>query len=427
MKKNNTPHPSTPLVLHPKQATVWRDPRRHQFILAGRRGGKTILVRERLLERSYYAPGNAEVFYCGPTLTDSKGLIWGPLEERLDQLKWRHRPLISKHYFELTEGRKLWVIGAEKIRKVRGHAAFFFALDEIAFYDTPLTEVWKAVRPTLTDLRGRSMWTTTPNGKGTDAYDFYRNILSQPEHWGYHSWGSVDNPHMDRKEIEEAKHDLDEKAFRQEYEATWESFEGLAYYNFQEDKHIRHCKDLDHNVAVDLLMDFNVNPTTLLIAQYVDRIRVRREYSQKNSSTISTMRSFCADHKHLKDRIRLRIFGDAAGHSRASQTGFSDYHYVKQALDAEGFRFEMCVSASNPPIIDRVTHVNSWLLNYYGESRIHIDPSCTELIRDLAAQELDGRHPSPKNNLGHKADALGYYVHWNHMQATRRKQGTVQL
>lgn len=420
------------LELHPKQIKPFLDQTRHRFVLAGRRGGKTTLVRESLVEAIYTAPYGAEVFYIGPTLQDAADIMWEPMQDRLDELEWEYKPLISKRRFEFSRRRKLYIIGAEKIRRIRGHPVFFVALDEIAFYDTPLSTVWKAVRPALSDYRGRALVTTTPNGKGTPAYDFYLQVLKQPEDWKYFYWHTRDNPFIDPDEIEDAKREMDERSFRQEWEATWESFEGLAYYNFEENTHIKRQEPYRQDLPLDLLLDFNVNPTTLLIAQFESgQMKIRKEYSQKNSSTVSTIRSFCQDHRAIDEngnqRYRIRIFGDAAGHSRASQTGFSNYHYITEALQAEGFQYEICVPGVNPAIVDRVMHLNAWLKNYYGESRIEIDPSCTDLIRDLSSQELDGRHPSEKYNLGHKVSALGYYVWWMQLQTRVSKQKTILL
>lgn len=397
-------------------------------MLAGRRGGKTVLLRERLLRALAKAPHGGEVFYIGPTLQDATDIIWEPLLDRIDELKWKHKPLISKHRIEFPDRRKIYVIGAEKIRRIRGHPVVFVALDEIAFYSTPMSTIWKAVRPALADHRGRALVSTTPNGKGTDAYDFYLDIMKQPEDWSYRYWHTSDNPYISKAEIESAKREMDEKSFRQEYEAHWESFEGLAYYSFDENLHLRRCSELVPELAIDILLDFNVNPTTLLVAQYESSIaRIKKEYSLKNSSTVATIREFCRDHQDKKANHIVRVFGDAAGHSRASQTGFSNYHYIKQALEAEGFTFQVCVPGANPAIVDRVQHANSWLKNYYGETRVEIDPACNDLIRDLSSQPLDGRHPSEANNLGHKASAFGYYICWLNMQATRKPQGTKQL
>lgn len=417
----------TQVLKHLPQIRCMDDPARFRFILAGRRGGKTRMTTERILEKIHKAPPGGEVFYIGPTLMQSRELIWDSMLDRLDDLRWKYKPLISKNVFEFTGRRKLYVIGAEKIRRIRGHKVFHAFLDEVAFFDAPLSEIWKAVRPALSDLAGGADIATTPNGKGTDAYDFYLDILNKQD-WKYFYWRTLDNPFIDPNEIEAAKRELDARSFKQEYEASWEAFDGLAYYAFDEHLHIKPCSKLVPNAPIDIAMDFNVNPTTLIVAQSAPKmISIRKEYSQKNSSTISTIRSFCEDFAQYKGTHQIRVMGDAAGNNRSSNTGFSDYHYVKEALSAEGFNFQMCVPSANPSIVDRVSHVNSWLKNYYGESRIEIDPSCKDLIRDLSSQELDGRHPSPKNNLGHKNDALGYLVVWNQLTQGRKSQGTTHL
>jgi hypothetical protein len=85
------------------------------------------------------------------------------------------------------------------------------------------------------------------------------------------------------------------------------------------------------------------------------------------------------------------------------------------------------VRGSNPAIIDRVNTVNGWLKPMVGKPRIVIDPACKHLIKDLSGQKLDGRHPSPENNLGHKADALGYDVYWESLAATAKPNRTIDL
>lgn len=415
-------------VIHEKQKQAFSDESRFKFVLAGRRGGKTRMVREDIVQSVWECPPGGEIFYIGPTNQQAYELIWDQLEERFDQVpKLKFKPMISKRRFELPGGRLVYVIGAEKIRRIRGHAVYKAFLDELAFFDADLSAVWKAVRPALSDLRGKAVITTTPNGKGTPAYDFYLATLDKPD-WKYFYWRTLDNPYILKDEVEAAKAEMDERSFRQEYEAAWESFEGLAYYNFDENVHLKECKKFDWSYPLAITLDFNVNPTTLVVAQIVNgHVFFRKEYSLKNSSTEMTMKNFCHDFKERAGKSVIQIMGDSTGNNRTSKTGLSDYHYVKEALSAEGFHYQMCVPATNPPVIARVSHMNSWLKNYFGESRITIDPSCKDLIRDLSSQELEGRYPSDKNNLGHKADAASYYVYWQHLITNRKPQASIQL
>jgi hypothetical protein len=319
--------------------------------------------------------------------------------------------MISKSRIELSGNRYIYVLGAERISRVRGHKFIHAYLDEVAFFSESLFDVWRALRPTLTDYRGGAICATTPNGKGTSAYDFYMDIL-QKEEWKYFHWKTIDNPFISKEEIENAKRELDEKGFKQEYEASWESFQGLAYYNFDENVHIKPIKP-DFSYPIHLCLDYNVAPTTLLLSQYIDgKLRYFKEYSYMNSSTEVTMDNFVLDFKHLNKSIVLKVRGDAAGNARKSTTGKSDHFYIKEILTRNGFQWDFEVRSSNPAIVDRVKTVNSWLKPYAGSPRIEIDPSCRDLIRDLSSQALDGRIPSSDNNLGHKADALGYDIYW---------------
>jgi hypothetical protein len=385
--------------------------------LAGRRGGKTTAMREKICKMVTECPAGGEIFYVGPTNQQSLELMWEPLEEKLFHLKWDFKAHQSKQRFELSKKRKIYIIGAEKIRRIRGHKVFHFFGDEVAFWTTDPYVVWRAARPALSDFRGGSDWSTTPNGKGTAAYDFYLDKLDQQD-WGIHNWSSIDNPGMDPNEIISALRELDERSFRQEYMATWESFDGLAYYNFDENVHIKKQEPITDERPIILHFDFNVNPTTLILGQtYGERdpflYSFKKEYSFKDSSTINTVKAFCDDFRKLKDSAHLKIRGDASGKNRSSNTGFADYKYVQDILRENGFSFQMEVQSKNPAIVDRVSHVNSYLKNVKGEHRIEIDPSMKDTIRDLSSQTLEGRMPSDKNNLGHKADALGYGIYWD--------------
>lgn len=380
-----------------------------------------------MVKTIYEAPYGAEILYIGPSLMQSKELIWEPLEERMYELGWRFESRISKSRFELSRKRKIYILGAEKISRVRGHKFYKAYLDELAFFEKDFNSIWRAVRPTLSDYQGGAILSTTPNGKGTQAYDVYMTAISKPE-WKTFVWRTIDNPWISRDEIEDARRELDDKSFKQEYEATWETYEGLAYYNFDDNLHIAKCNDVDFNFPVTLAFDFNIAPSTLLISQFIaGKMYYRKEYSLNNVSTEDTVRTFCEDFKDYRDRLYVKIRGDASGKARSSNTGRSDYHYAEEMLREHGFNYVREVPGRNPPIIDRVKYVNGWLKPMRGEPRIEIDPSCKDLIRDLSSQSLDGRVPSKKNNLGHKADALGYDIYWQQIVGTRKPQATIQL
>lgn len=415
------------LRTNPEQISAFQFAGRFLYLVCGRRGGKTFTLKERILKKAETQPAHSDIYYIGPTNSQAKELIWDELEKRLYELDWWYRPLVSKSRFELSNGRMIYVIGAEKISRIRGHKVWHLCLDELAYFNTDFTDVWRAARPTLTDLGGTADLATTPDGKGSQAYDVWMQAIEKPE-WQTYCWKTIDNPWIDPKEIEDAKSELDDYSFRQEYEATWELYEGLAYYNMSENDNIATCDKIEFQVPLQLCFDFNVNPTSLLCVQRIgNKLFVRKEYSEANSSTEKTVQHFCEEHMQHRDRLEIQIRGDAAGKARNSATGRSDYQYVEEVLQHNGFRYSYEVPARNPPIIDRIKYVNGWLKPMTGDTRIIVDPSCKDLIRDLTSQGLDGRVPSKKNNLGHKADALGYTVYWEHITGNRQSQRTIEL
>lgn len=376
-------------------------------------------------------PPGSDIAYIGPTHQQAKELMWDNLEDRMDSLGWDFNPVRSRQIFELSKRRNIFILGAEKIRRLRGKRLFHFFADEIAFWTTTPLEVWRTARPALSDFRGGSDWCTTPNGKGTPAYDFYLDKMTDSS-WGIHNWASVDNPAIDPDEIEDAKRELDERSFNQEYMASWETFEGLAYYNFSENLHIRNQPPIVPERPLILHFDFNVNPTTLVLGQEepaddVMMYRFKKEYSIKNSSTLKTVENFCHDFKHMNEHLLLKIRGDASGNNRSSNTGYADYKYVQDLLTEHGFNFQMEVPASNPAIVDRVSHVNAYLKNVKGQHRVEFDPSMTDTIRDLSSQVLEGRFPSDKNNLGHKGDAIGYGIYWSVINSSSKARSRTRL
>ncbi|HYC50679.1 MAG TPA: terminase family protein, partial [Gemmatimonadaceae bacterium] len=80
-----------------------------------------------------------------------------------------------------------------------------------------LQAAWQeAIRPTLTDYRGDAWFLGTPKGRNFFHQLFVRGQEPNGE-WKSWRFSTLDNPHMSEEEIESARADLPEAAFRQEY------------------------------------------------------------------------------------------------------------------------------------------------------------------------------------------------------------------
>jgi predicted phage terminase large subunit-like protein len=125
----------------------------------------------------------------------------------------------------LINDRKIYLKGSDRPDTLRGVGLYFTVLDE---YASMKPEVWEMIlRPTLADVKGGALFIGTPAGKN----HFHKLWIDaqkeeNQDEWEAFQFNSTDNSFLDPKEIEAAKRTMSTQAFRQEFEATFESFTG---------------------------------------------------------------------------------------------------------------------------------------------------------------------------------------------------------
>lgn len=110
----------------------------------------------------------------------------------------------------------------------------------------------------LSDRKGRLRLTGTPQGPNWAFERVYKpwvefkkaeaaGTLLDPDHPGrdvdFHTWRTVDNPHIDRKFIAHKEKTMPPRFFRRTFLATWETFEGQIYEEWLEAVHVKRRKD----------------------------------------------------------------------------------------------------------------------------------------------------------------------------------------
>ena len=205
--------------LHDAQMEIFKSEARFKVISAGRRFGKSRLAAWVLLIKALQSKSK-DVFYVGPTFQQSKDIMWGMLKELgRDVIKAAHE---NTAVLTLVNDRKIYLKGSDRPDTLRGVGLEYVVLDE---YASMKPEVWEMIlRPTLADVKGGAMFIGTPAGKN----HFYKLFLEAQENedWEAFQFNSTDNPLLDPKEIQAAKSSMSTQAFRQEFEATFESFSG---------------------------------------------------------------------------------------------------------------------------------------------------------------------------------------------------------
>ena len=396
----------SPIQNHPGQLRLWTHSARFKVVVAGRRWGKTIYLREQLLKWSQ-AP-RAEVLYVAPTRMQAKDIMWRQLKEACIELGWGVKINESELKVERSNGAIIQLMSAEKPGRIRGRGLNFVALDEYAEYRS--SEIWdQVVRPALSDRGGHACFAMTPKGFN-HGYDIY-NYAGTEENWGRFNFRTIDSPifktEEGRREIEEAKRNLSERDFRQEYEASFENFAGRVYYAFDRSK----CNsDLGHNNGLPVIvgMDFNRSPMTAACFQLydVDGKKVLHQFDEVFLDASDTP-EMCRVLQYRFGKNNIIVRPDATGvRTTTVNANLSDHHILRE----HGFTVQ-CTN-KNPSRVDRWAAVNRAFEK--GWVTINVQ-KCPKTVRDLEVICYKEGTCEPMLSdpmLGHIADGHGYAVHW---------------
>jgi phage terminase large subunit len=380
------------------QETVAKDTTRFRVVIAGRRFGKTHLA---IRELCYHArEPDKEVWYVAPSYKMAKNIVWRKLKNRLQDLNWIKKHNETELTINLVNGSTIALKGADNYDSLRGVGLDFIVLDEFA--DIAPDAFYETLRPTLSDKQGRALFIGTPKGIGNWAYEIYQNALDDTN-WKSYTFTTIEGGNVPAEEIEQAKRDLDERTFRQEYMATFETFSGRIYYAFDRQSNtLKYIGALPDTVYVG--MDFNIDPCSACVA-------VR---SGDTLHIIDEVRLFSSNTQEMVDELKQRfpkqkiwVYPDPAGNQRrTSAGGATDITILRNA------GFVVKVPNSHTPVRDRINAVNSRLCDTIGIRRLFIDPKCKYTIEGLERQvyKEGSSQPDKENGYDHMNDALGYMV-----------------
>src|SRR5262245_52961807 len=229
----------TKLRYHAVQLAYFNSPHRFNTVPAGRRSGKTERAKRKLVLRGWRAatPWVPRFFAGAPTRDQAKRIFWDDLKALVGRdmmLDLSESDLMIKG----LSGVEWWVIGLDKPERMEGQPWDGGVLTEMG---NMKPTAWPMnIRPALSDRKGWCDLEGVPEGRN-HYYDLDRAARAQMQalgaasEWGSYSWPSADI--LPPEEIEAARRDLDELTFQQEYEASFVSFEGRAYYAFNEATH----------------------------------------------------------------------------------------------------------------------------------------------------------------------------------------------
>jgi len=379
------------------QKTVITDETRFRVLISGRRFGKTYLAISELARFARFP--NKKVWYVAPTYRQAKSICWSELKQRLDKVNWISKINNSDLSIELINGSTIALRGADNEQSLRGIGLDFLCMDEFA--DIHPSAWFEVLRPTLSDKLGSALFCGTPRGFGNWAYDLYSKGLADKE-WKSFQFSTLDGEQVSEKEIDQAKDDLDERTFQQEYLASFVNYSGMIYYNFDRNKNIINEFNKNFN-TLWIGLDFNVDPMAAVVC-VVDNFNlyVVDEIQIWSSNTFEMV-------QEIKDRYNynIKIFPDPAARQRkTSAGGLTDLAILKNA------GFNVFAKSKAPLVRDRINSLNTKLQNANGIPSLFILNSCKNVIKSLERQIYkEGTNiPDKDSGFDHFNDALGYLV-----------------
>ena len=193
---------------HINQQKILDSESRFRVVMCGRRFGKSELSQIEIITNALVGKN---VAYITPTyqlarVFFDKLIKAVPFESNKSELS-----------IKFPNGGSVEFFTGERMDNLRGRKFHLVVIDEASFIPN-LEDGWlNSIRPTLTDYKGKALFLSTPKGKNFFYSLFLKN--GDPD-WESFRFTTYDNPYIDKGEIDDARIQLPEVVFEQEYMAN---------------------------------------------------------------------------------------------------------------------------------------------------------------------------------------------------------------
>jgi len=408
------------VVLSKWQLEVAKDTHRFRIVCAGRRTGKSVLSRLLVLQWALKEEG--VYWIVSPTYKQSKTIHWREFQKEVSR-DWIAKKNEVELSITLKNGSIIELKGAENPDALRGVKLRGLVIDEIASirnWDWLWGEV---LRPTLTDYSAPAIFISTPKGFN-HFYELYQ--LGQRAEGDYKSWRftSYKNPYLPEGEIDDAKKELTEDTFAQEYLADFKKYTGLVYKGFQREVHIIEPFDIPEEWEIYRTIDFgSTNPTACLwvaIDSDDNWFIVGEHY--ESGRTID-YHAGVINANPFSSRV-VNSYGDPSG-AQWIQEFAERGIYITPATKETGQSVQGWVRFGIEKVAEALKQVPGRVVQQGshredGEPGLFVFSSCTNVIRELETyrwkeksvnQAQDLNEPDvPEKANDHAMDALRYFA-----------------
>jgi phage terminase large subunit-like protein len=226
---------------HPGQAIVMNHGARFRVVACGRRWGKSEMAAHLALEYALEESG-ATVWWVAPSYDQANAYGFDKItplaspDVLVDVTRTKPRAL------EFDNGSTISFRSAEREDSLRGPGLDFLVIDEAG--SVPERAWTEELRPALSDTLGDAVMIGTPRGRNWFYRWFQRG--QSPDHEDVASWQAPtsQNPHVPDSEIDDAREDIPERKFDQEYGAKFVDDTGGVFEDVRD--HVE-----EHELPVD--------------------------------------------------------------------------------------------------------------------------------------------------------------------------------
>lgn len=419
--------------LTPKQANIfvwgWQHEARYRYAVCGRRFGKTYLMMEELRRAVRLAferevDTDNEIWYGAPILKQAKKNFW-KRALRATPEDWIEHVNNGELTITYKSGHVFRCVGLDQYDGLRGSGLFFFMGDEWA---DAKPEAWReTIQPMLSTCDGNAIFIGTPKGFN-HFYDDWR--LGQPgagRHARTMSWlyTTLQGGNVPAEEVEEKRGQLDARTFRQEYEASFETFAGQIYYAFSREHNIKPPPwrgELGGNwnraLPVHIGLDFNIDPMTAhvyqetvengrIVSYQIDEVHIPTSNTHEMADEIGRRYGLEGFDPTAPKVDHITFYPDPAGaQRRTSAHGLTDIKILRQK------GFHVYAMSSHPLVRDRINIVNGRYCAADNTRTLFLAPECRQSIEATEKHSYkEGTSEPEKGEWDHDNDATGYYAY----------------
>lgn len=402
------------LTLHDGQLKIFNNKSRFKLVVAGRRFGKsryllTEAITKALSFNQEIDPASPPVVLLGmPTLKQARQVHWQSILNLLEKAPFVE-DISKSDYRVVFKGSRphLLLRGTDSDADgLRGLKIYWAGLDE--FQDFSLASWEQVIFPALSDTPNSSASIIcTPKGKSHWLHRFHLNAKDDRD-WSYFHFVTRNNPFVPRWFLRKAEDSLPPRVFRQEFEASFEDFQGQIF----------DCID-SHHIVSEIPSNFDhvflgcdwgdVNPSLVVVGYKAGSFYLIDSWTNPHPGNAVPQADLITKAIEFCDRYKIR----RAYLPDDRPASIYELRKVGKQQRIEGLMRAVAVNRNKPGVVEGCTIVNS----LFHQDRLFIKASQTQLEDALRsyAREIDSSgnvidKPAKNQECSHLVDACRYVL-----------------